>query len=486
MRLSWKLFCSMVVIASLALSLGGYALISSQFNAGLSREVTSLFEEEDLLRYALVGEAGSAASTQQLTALAQRLADSTANRAIPFALRTADSALLMASPTFTASSSAACTPPSPDQRSWTMERLESGEHLITAVASVPSAEGTLYLENQRDVSTLFAQRDEQYRLFTSIEAAAVAVVGLLAALLSRWILRPLRQLSAATRAMAEGDLHRRVPVKGTDELSTLSQDFNDMATQMEAHVNELTQAAQRQEDFIGAFAHEIKTPLTSIIGYADLLLSRPASPEQTRESAGYIFREGRRLEALSHKLLDLVVLDGQGFERRPTAMDTLLSQIGGALEPALQGAHIHLSVQADPALVPLDADLIEAACLNLIDNARKACLPDDDYRRPGRIALTGQLTGDSYRITVADNGRGIPDEEVERITEAFYMVDKSRSRAQGGAGLGLAICQRIVALHGGTLIFARTPEWTTAACIELPLHPPRAQEGLKEDFHERP
>ncbi len=480
MRLSWKLFCSMVIIASLALSLGGYALISSQFHAGLSREVTSLFEESDLLRYALVGEAGSSASTQHMTTAAQRLTNSAANRAVPFALRTADGTQLMASPSFAASPSAA-SPPSPDQRSWTMERLETGEHLITAMTSVPSAEGTLYLENQRDVSALYAQRDEQYRLFTSIEAAAVAAVGLLAALLSRWILRPLRQLSTATRAMAEGNLQRRVPVKGSDELSALSQDFNYMATQMEAHVDELTQAAQRQEDFIGAFAHEIKTPLTSIIGYADLLLSRPASPEQTRESAGYIFREGRRLEALSRKLLDLVVLDGQGFERRPTAMDTLLSQIGGALEPTLRAAHLELSVRADPALVPLDADLIEAACLNLIDNARKACLSDDDHRRPGRIALSGQLTADSYRITVADNGCGIPADEATRITEAFYMVDKSRSRAQGGAGLGLAICQRIVALHGGTLTFASAPPWATTACIELPLRP-----SSPGDAHERP
>lgn len=486
MRLSWKLFCSLVTIAALALSLGGYALISSQYAAGLSREITSLQEENDLLRYALVNEAGAEATTQQLTTLARRMAESTANRALPFALRDADGTLLMASTAFSGDTSSPLPLPSVGQRTWFMEVPESGEHVLAAVASLPSADGALYLENQRSVADLYLQRDEQYRIFLPIEVAAVAAVGLLAALLARWILRPLQQLSTATRAIAAGDLQRRVPVKGDDELGALSQDFNHMAAQMQTHVEELTRAAQRQEDFIGAFAHEIKTPLTSIIGYADLLLSRPASPDQTRESAGYIFREGRRLEALSHKLLDIVVLDGQGFERWPTDTAVLLAQIGGALEPALQDAHIELTVQADRTRIPIDADLIEAACLNLIDNARKACLLVDEHKRPRRIALIGQSAADSYRITVADNGCGIPPDEMTRITEAFYMVDKSRSRAQGGAGLGLALCQRIVNLHGGTLTFARTSPWATTACIELPRCPAPQTRDTKEDAHERP
>lgn len=486
MRLSWKLFCSMVAVAALALSLGGSALISSQFNAGLDREVSALLEEGDLLRYALATEAGTEATAQQLAAAAQGLADSTANRAISFALRTADGTVLAASGSFI--NGPLPTPSEKGQRCWVLEESDPTTWLLAATAPVPNAETTIYLENQRNVNGLYAQRDEQYRLFASIEGAAVAATGLLAALISLWILRPLRSLSAATRAMAQGDLHRRVPVKGNDELSALSQDFNYMAAQTESHVNELTLAAQRQKDFIGAFAHEIKTPLTSIIGFAELLQTRPADPEQTRESAQYIFREGRRLEALSRKLLNLIVLDERDHEQRPLALDTLLAQVAGALRPTLASEGIHLSVHCEPVTLVADPDLMGAACLNLLDNARKACLSARPTG-PSHIALTGRRTRDSYVIVVGDDGVGMAAEELDRITEAFYMVDKSRSRAQGGAGLGLALCQRIVELHHGSLTFESTPGAGTMARITLPtaepeaLAPPTSAPG---ESHERP
>ena len=148
------------------------------------------------------------------------------------------------------------------------------------------------------------------------------------------MLRPLARLSAATKRMASGDLEHRVRVDSDDELGRLSRDFNTMAMQLEAQVQELKDAAQRQEDFIGSFAHEIKTPLTSIIGYADLLRSRLSTPEQVRESAGYIFSEGRRLESLSQKLMDLIVLEKQDFPLRLTPMDVYLQRIRSTLAPS--------------------------------------------------------------------------------------------------------------------------------------------------------
>ena len=188
--------------------------------------------------------------------------------------------------------------------------------------------------------------------------------------------------------------------------------------------------------------------MTSIIGYADLLRSRPASPEQVQESAGYIFREGRRLEALSRKLMDLSVLDRQEFSLRPVPMDRFLTRVGGALRPALTRQGIRLTVSAQPGKIPIEPDLMETVCLNLIDNARKSI--DGD----GAISLEGMAErGGGYCIRVTDNGKGIPEEELARIAEPFYMVDKSRSRAQGGAGLGLALCKRIIDLHGGRLVF---------------------------------
>ncbi|WP_275206953.1 sensor histidine kinase [Adlercreutzia equolifaciens] len=486
MRLSWKLFCNMVIVAALALSLGGYALIYSQFKMSLNREVEALLEEGDLLRYALVSESGTTASAGELTLAARQLAEATANQSLSFALTTAEGATLMTSPSFGAPATALASSLGSEERGWVLDERPGGTRMLAAATPVPTTGGDVFLETQRDVNELFHQRDEQFRLFASIEAAAVAVVGLTAGLLSLWITRPLRRLSTASRAMAQGNLEERVPVQGNDELSTLSQDFNDMADQVEAHVNALTAAAQRQEDFIGAFAHEIKTPLTSIIGYAELLLSRPDTSEEARESARYIFREGRRLEALSRKLMDLLVLESQNFERRPVAMDAFLGQVGGALEPALTASAVSLTVRAEHATVTLDPDLVEAACLNLIDNARKACEAAGPAAAPARghrITVTGRCDGAAYVIAVTDSGAGIPEEDIDRITEAFYMVDKSRSRAQGGAGLGLAICQRIARLHGGSLSFTSLPGKGTTARLRLPLAPDTTAPVSKEARH---
>lgn len=176
--------------------------------------------------------------------------------------------------------------------------------------------GTLYLENCRKVGELFLTREEQYRTFFYLMLGLVAAVGLVSLSVSVVMLRPLGRLSAATKRMAAGELSERVAVKGDDELAQLSTDFNVMAARLEAQVEELKAAARRQEDFLNSFAHETKTPLTSIIGYADLLRSRPASPEQVRQSASYIFNEGRRMEALSRKLMDLIVLEKQDFVLR--------------------------------------------------------------------------------------------------------------------------------------------------------------------------
>ena len=138
-----------------------------------------------------------------------------------------------------------------------------------------------------------------------------------------------------------------------------------------------------------------------------------------------------------------------------------MQRTGGALRPALEQGGTSLRVRAQEGSVPLEPDLMETVLLNLLDNARKAI----DGR--GLILLEGFSEEDGYRIRVTDNGKGIPAQDLGRITEAFYMVDKSRSRAQGGAGLGLAVCQRIVTLHGGRMDFQSTPGVGTQVEVHL-------------------
>lgn len=463
MKLFWKLFCSMVLITALACDVGGYVLIDTQFRASLEREVSALYEENDLLRYALAQELAfhPLYSRRELAAAARGISISTSRGTVAFRLSGEDGETLGGSGQLAVEAVPLTAALPRGQRGWVMDALEDGRVYLHAASPLALEDGVLYLENCREISSLFQDRSEQYRSFFTLVLVLTGAVGALSLAVTAMLLRPLGRLSAATRQMAAGELDQRVTVRGDDEIAQLSADFNVMALRIRRQVRELQDAARRQEDFIGSFAHEIKTPLTSIIGYADLLRSRPARSEQVRQSAGYIFSEGRRLEALSRKLLDLVVLDRQDFPLRPVPLDVFLGRVGGAMAPALEQAGVRLTIRAGSIPALMEPDLMETVCLNLLDNARKA------MEGGGEILLEGLLEEDCPVIRVTDSGKGIPTEELSRVTEAFYMVDKSRARAQGGAGLGLALCRRIVDLHGGALELESRPGEGTRVTVRL-------------------
>lgn len=199
---------------------------------------------------------------------------------------------------------------------------------------------------------------------------------------------------------------------------------------------------------MGAFAHELKTPMTAIIGYADLL-RQGNLPEDTRlTAADYIYSEGQRLEKLSFKLLDILLLEKDTIVMKEVNLSAFLEDVEKALAPVMEKKQIQLSCKGVRGKVKLEPDLTKSLVYNLVDNAAKAI--DGE----GRITVRGTLIPGGCEIVVTDNGRGIEDGELSRITEAFYRVDKSRSRQQGGAGLGLALCRRIAELHGGSIHFA--------------------------------
>ena len=236
-------------------------------------------------------------------------------------------------------------------------------------------------------------------------------------------------------------------VTGTDELGQLARDFNAMADALQRKIYELEEAAQRQRDFTASFAHELKTPLTSVIGYADTLRSRQLPRARQLEAAGYIFSEGQRLERMSLALLDLFALEREKPVTQPISAGQLAASAAASIQPLLAESGLRLETRVREANLKASPALLQTALYNLLDNARKASPAG------AVIQLLGSPEPEGYRFTVEDRGRGIPAEALARITEPFYMVDKSRARAQGGAGLGLSLCQRIAQAHGGRLEF---------------------------------
>ena len=179
------------------------------------------------------------------------------------------------------------------------------------------------------------------------------------------------------------------------------------------------------------------------------------------EAAGYILSEGRRLEAMSFALLDLFALEGKAPTLTSCSTSALARRVEQSVTPLLKSSKMELRVQVEDRTLKLEPALVQTALYNLIDNARKAEAPGAE------LLLSGAPEPEAgYRFTVTDHGRGIPASSLERITEPFYMVDKSRARAQGGAGLGLSLCRRIAQAHGGSLEFeSREGQGTRASLI---------------------
>ena len=340
-------------------------------------------------------------------------------------------------------------------------RGENGTYFLLIAGQFEFSNRTLYFESVYDISPVFADRQYQQAIYRQLFIIVIVLGAILSWLLSFWMTSPLRRLSRVTRTIASGDLSCRAALHGKDEIGVLASDFNNMADRLEQNINDMKDAMRRQEEFMGGFAHELKTPMTSIIGYADLLRGHTLSDIDKREAANYIFMEGRRLEVLSLKLLDLIVLKKRDFTFLPISIASIVEDAVRLLRPVLEKRDIRLLYDCDEATCLIEPDLFMSLLLNLIDNARKA------IDSGGKVTIRSRTNEDMCEISVIDNGRGIPEEELSKIKDAFYRVDKSRSRAQGGVGLGLRLCDEIAAIHGGEITFESEFGKGTTVTIKL-------------------
>ena len=305
---------------------------------------------------------------------------------------------------------------------------------------------TVYFLIANDISSVVAQRDYMAQNFVIIYFFTLLFGMVMIVILSAFMTAPIKRMNRAAAKMAKGNYGERLHISSGDEIGELSGSFNLMADAIEDKIQELSENARQKEDFVANFAHELKTPLTSVIGYADMIYQKSLAAEQVKDAAWYILNEGMRLEALSLKLMDLIVLNRQDFVLEEMNTEEIFSDIAGSLKPMLDDKKVSLNVNVQPAYINIEYDLFKTMMFNLIDNAVKAGCK--------RVDINGKESGNFYNIIVNDNGRGMPQSELAKITEAFYTVDKSRSRRQHGAGIGLALVAKIAEIHGSALTFS--------------------------------
>lgn len=295
-----------------------------------------------------------------------------------------------------------------------------------------------------DVTSVYTDLLALSHRFSRISLLVILCTAALITLLVRTILRPIQRLKESTSLIAAGVYDRRIAVDEQDEVGSLAMDFNVMAQAVENRVEALKEEAERRTLFVSALTHELKTPMTSIKGNAETLLMTKMDEEEREAALLQIDADCTRVERLSHKLMQLLVLKRSGdIEPKPQSVAELLAMVCDAAKEQLKRRGLALRVENHMQQLKMDKDLLCELLLNLIDNAGKAS------PRGSVIALRAR--GDI--ISVSDSGHGIPPEELHRLTEPFYMVDKARSRKQGGMGLGLALAQEIARLHGAHLAF---------------------------------
>ncbi len=317
---------------------------------------------------------------------------------------------------------------------------------VLVAGKVLQADTGIYLITGVDVERVLVQQGQIMQRFGYVYAFAIGTSVLLIILLSTLLTRPIKQLTEATRKIADGNYQERIKVSSGDEVGQLARHFNQMSGAIKEKVWELSDSARQKEDFVANFAHELKTPLTSIIGYANRIYQKELSREEQKQAAWYIWNEGMRLEALSHKLMDLAVLNDKEFVLQEIRADLLLKEMAKEEAEVLKEKDVWFNCEAESAYIKVEYDLFLSLLLNLIDNSIKA--------GADHLQLKGYIDAENfYVIQLEDNGSGIPENEIKRITEAFYMVDKSRSRKQHGAGIGLSLAEKIAKIHGSSLKF---------------------------------
>ena len=270
------------------------------------------------------------------------------------------------------------------------------------------------------------------------------LVVALSTLLSRAFTRKIRDLLQAIRQVREGAYSHRAVVRGNDEIAQLATEFNSLTGRLQT-----TEAHRRR--FVSDASHELKTPLTSISGYAELIETGIAKPEDTPDFARKIHVEASRMIQLVNDILQLSHLDNVSETGAAPAMETvdLLDVARECVERQKVNArrsYISLTYLGESAPVTGSRSLLDELCQNLCDNAIR-------YNRPGgKVQIITACTRDGHcTLTVKDNGIGIPKEAQTSVFERFYRVDKSRSKATGGTGLGLAIVKHIARIHNARI-----------------------------------
>lgn len=463
MKIFWKLFITMLSIILLAFTVFGTMIVHSSFCIALDMETERSLGEMKMFQYALLASLESLpadyyAKETAVGDIVKSIEDNLNDDRIVLVVYNQKKEILYQNKIY--KDRELDIDKNGNNGVWRISDYDNKKY-IESFWRVNSSAGTYYLEMNKNINYIYEQRNRMYATYRWAVIIVFCIFSILLIVISFRFTRPIIRLSKATRELTGGNYNKTVEVKGNDEVATLSEDFNNMAKQLKENIHELSENVRRQEEFTEGFAHELKTPLTSIIGYADMIRSMDLSHEDTVLSAEYIFGQGKRLERLAYKMMELTYVGKQDIKPVKINVQDVMEKAVNVMSVALESKSIDIVVDVAKGYIYGDMDLLQSLFTNIIDNARKA------VEERGCIKIYGVSLNDYYEVVVEDNGRGMEAFEVDKITEAFYMVDKSRARKEGGAGIGMTLCKKIADVHGAGLIIESEPDKGTRVKVHF-------------------
>ncbi len=463
MKFSWKLVIGTTLLIAVLFSSGGLVMTYKNYRVALSNAVEQNTNQHILERYSMEASVRSALENSKEYS-AELLADY-ADRLSSYGHGVSQLAIYMEDGTIAYDSITNLIPKEKreeylkhNEDTYMMDRQGSYEYMMIA-SRITIGQDNFCLMNAFDMSSIYSERNRQlvYFFMLDIIILFLAVAGEM--VLSSYLTAPISRLNKLSQGIASGSYSARTNINTSDEIGQLSRSFDAMAEAVERQIDQLNLDIIKREEFVADFSHELKTPMTAIMGYAKMLRDGYADEDERRVALSYIYSECKRLEQLSKKLISLMRLGEGRLELGSVSAKWAGERLKEIVHPLCGDVQVEYDIE--DSYVKADGTLLLDLLKNLIENAIKA-QPKDN-----RVIVNGRCMGGKYVFSIKDNGIGMDEEDLKHIQEPFYMADKSRSRSQGGSGLGLAICRKICACHNTALSFTSSKGEGTCVSFEL-------------------